>query len=92
VGLEPKLKGDGQSYFSFVQLTVLTLASRALALKALDQRLANSSSGSPTQSGTSQAQSSRPSPVAPAPAQNERKPSPVEMDVADTSGSEDERR
>lgn len=65
---------------------------RALALKALDQRLANSSSGSPTQSGTSQAQSSRPSPVAPAPAQNERKPSPVEMDVADTSGSEDERR
>lgn len=65
---------------------------RALALKALDQRLANSSSGSPTQSGTSQAQSSRPSPVVPAPAQNERKPSPVEMDVADTSGSEDERR
>lgn len=65
---------------------------RALALKALDQRLANSSSGSPTQSGISQAQSSRPSPAAPAPAQNERKPSPVEMDVADTSGSEDGRR
>lgn len=65
---------------------------RALALKALDQRLANSSSGSLTQSGTSQAQSSRPSPVAPTPAQNERKPSPVETDVADTSGSEDERR
>lgn len=65
---------------------------RALALKALDQRLANSSSGSPTQSGTSQAQSSRPSPAAPASAPNERKPSPVEMDVADTSGSDDERR
>lgn len=65
---------------------------RALALKALDQRLANSSSGSPTQSGISQAQSSRPSPAAPAPAQNERKPSPVEMDVADTSGSDDGRR
>jgi membrane associated rhomboid family serine protease len=65
---------------------------RALALKALDQRLANSSSGSPTQSGISQAQSSRPSPAAPAPAQNERKLSPVEMDVADTSGSDDGRR
>lgn len=65
---------------------------RALALKALDQRLANSSSGSPTQSGISQAQSSRPSPAAPAPAQNERKPSPVEMDVADTLGSDDGRR
>ncbi|KAG1757156.1 eukaryotic integral membrane protein-domain-containing protein [Suillus lakei] len=65
---------------------------RALALKALDQRLANSSSGSPTQSGASQAQSSRPSPAAPAPAQNERKPSPVEMAVADPSGSDDERR
>ncbi|KAG1828106.1 eukaryotic integral membrane protein-domain-containing protein [Suillus variegatus] len=65
---------------------------RALALKALDQRLANSSSGSPTQSGISQAQSSRPSPAAPAPAQNERKPSPVEMDVADTPGSDDGRR
>ncbi|KAG0707486.1 eukaryotic integral membrane protein-domain-containing protein [Suillus ampliporus] len=64
---------------------------RALALKALDQRLANSS-GSPTQSGASQAQPSRPSPAVPAPAQNERKPSPVEMDVADTSGSDDERR
>lgn len=65
---------------------------RALALKALDQRLANSSSGSPTQSGISQAQSSRPSPAAPAPAQNERKSSSVEMDVADTSGSDDGRR
>ncbi|KAG1864755.1 eukaryotic integral membrane protein-domain-containing protein [Suillus subalutaceus] len=65
---------------------------RALALKALDQRLANSSSGSPTQSGISQAQPSRPSPAAPAPAQNERKSSPVEMDVADTSGSDDGRR
>ncbi|KAG1885474.1 DUF1751-domain-containing protein [Suillus subluteus] len=65
---------------------------RALALKALDQRLANSSSGSPTQSGISQAQPSRPSPATPAPAQNERKSSPVEMDVADTSGSDDGRR
>ncbi|KAG2156644.1 DUF1751-domain-containing protein [Suillus bovinus] len=65
---------------------------RALALKALDQRLANSSSGSPTQSGVSQAQSSRPSPAVPAPAQSERKSSPVEMDVADTSGSDDGRR
>jgi hypothetical protein len=71
---------------------VLTLVSRALALKALDQRLANSSSGSPTHGGPSQPQSSRPSAAAPAPVQNERKLSPVEMDVADTSGPDEERR
>ncbi|KAJ8597627.1 DUF1751-domain-containing protein [Rhizopogon salebrosus TDB-379] len=62
---------------------------RALALKALDQRLANSSIGSPPNSGPSQAQSSRPSAAVAAPVQNERKPSPVEMDVADTSGSDE---
>ncbi|KIJ22090.1 hypothetical protein PAXINDRAFT_95520 [Paxillus involutus ATCC 200175] len=65
---------------------------RTLALKALDQRLANSANNSPVQNGASISQSSRPSPPTPAPPTVDRKTSPAEMDVADTGASECERR
>ncbi|KIK96394.1 hypothetical protein PAXRUDRAFT_826018 [Paxillus rubicundulus Ve08.2h10] len=65
---------------------------RTLALKALDQRLANSANNSPVQNGASTSQSSRPSPSVPAPPTVDRKTSPAEMDVADTGASESERQ
>ncbi|KAG6380876.1 hypothetical protein JVT61DRAFT_5267 [Boletus reticuloceps] len=63
---------------------------RALALKALDQRLANSATNSPTQNGPSTSQSSRSSPAATAPPPVDRKPSTVEIDGADTASNETE--
>ncbi|KAF9245784.1 hypothetical protein BU15DRAFT_85475 [Melanogaster broomeanus] len=66
---------------------------RALALKALDQRLANSANNSPAQNGPSTSQPSRPSPTTPAPPPAvDRKTSPTEMDVADTGAPESEIR
>jgi hypothetical protein len=66
---------------------------RALALKALDQRLANSTNNSTVQNGPSTSQPSRPSPTTPAPPPAvDRKPSPAEMDLADTGAPESEIR
>ncbi|EGN93153.1 hypothetical protein SERLA73DRAFT_190033 [Serpula lacrymans var. lacrymans S7.3] len=71
---------------------------RALALKALDQRLASSSAGSPSLNGSSQSQPqsqpSRPPPAAVTPRPDERKASPgtSEVDLADSPSSSDERR
>ncbi|KAH7930425.1 DUF1751-domain-containing protein [Leucogyrophana mollusca] len=66
---------------------------RALALKALDQRIANSSTSSPSQGGPSSANpssSSRPSPSVPAP---ESKASLAdEVDVADGASSDGDAR
>jgi len=67
---------------------------RALALKALDQRLANSATtgNSPIQNGPSTSQSSRTSLATPAPPPVDRKPSPVETDGAEAAGDETEGR
>ncbi|KAG8219508.1 eukaryotic integral membrane protein-domain-containing protein [Butyriboletus roseoflavus] len=65
---------------------------RALALKALDQRLANSATNSPIQNGPSTSQSSRTSSATPAPPPVDRKPSPVEIDGAETASIETEGR
>ncbi|KAH7908004.1 eukaryotic integral membrane protein-domain-containing protein [Hygrophoropsis aurantiaca] len=66
---------------------------RALALKALDQRIANSSTSSPSPGGPSSANASsasRPSPSVPGP---EPKTNPAdEMDVADGASSDEESR
>lgn len=59
---------------------------RALALKALDQRLAHSSSNLPGQNGPS-GQPTRPSPPASAPLTAEQRGSVSEADVADPPGS-----
>ncbi|KIJ66281.1 hypothetical protein HYDPIDRAFT_109274 [Hydnomerulius pinastri MD-312] len=65
---------------------------RALALKALDQRLANSATNSPVvQNGPSTPHQSRPSASTPTLPTVDRKASPAEMDVADT-GSDSESR
>jgi hypothetical protein len=63
---------------------------RALALKALDQRLANSATNSPQQNGPPTSQSSRASLAMPAPPPADRKPSPVETDDADADAASDE--
>ncbi|KAH0838018.1 eukaryotic integral membrane protein-domain-containing protein [Lanmaoa asiatica] len=65
---------------------------RALALKALDQRLANSATNSPIQNGPSTSQSSRTSLATPAPPPVDRKPSPVEIDSAETTSNETDGR
>ncbi|KIM70219.1 hypothetical protein SCLCIDRAFT_1207521 [Scleroderma citrinum Foug A] len=60
---------------------------RALALKALDQRLANSSNNLPVQNGPS---SSRTVPLPSVPPATERKSSPAEVDVADSGSADSE--
>jgi len=65
---------------------------RALALKALDQRLATSSGGLPIQNGPSQAQQSRPSPAASVPLPAERKAIPGEVDVTESESTDSEER
>ena len=62
----------------------------ALALKALDQRLANSATNSSIQNGPSTSQSSRTSLATPAPPPVDRKPSPDETDGAETVDNEPE--
>lgn len=64
----------------------------ALALKALDQRLANSATNSPIQNGPSTSQSSRISLPTPAPPPADRKSSPVETNGAETVSNETEGR
>ena len=65
----------------------------ALALKALDQRLANPATNSPIQNGPSASQSSRASLVTPAPPPVDRNPSsPVETDGPETASNETEER
>ncbi|KAG6333070.1 hypothetical protein ID866_6021 [Astraeus odoratus] len=63
---------------------------RALALKALDQRLATSG-GLPAQNGPSQAQQSRPSPATSVPPA-ERKAIPGEVDVTESGSTDSEER
>lgn len=60
---------------------VSDLGFSALALKALDQRLANSATNPSIQNGPLTSQSSRASLATPAPAPVDRTPSPGEMDV-----------
>ncbi|KAG9314051.1 eukaryotic integral membrane protein-domain-containing protein [Chiua virens] len=63
---------------------------RALALKALDQRLANSATNSPTPNGPSTSQSSRVSLPTPATPPVDQKASPDETDEAETASNEPE--
>lgn len=85
---EQRRKDGGE--FLTSQLTSLSDAVvSALALKALDQRLANSSNSPPVQNGPS---SSRTVPSPSVPPATERKQSPAEVDVADSGSADGEER